>query len=123
MNYVRIVNRCAIIELADSDSSEHQDIIMDISKLLDMKFKLFLLDFRMVNKFSSHIFGFTLGIIKSVLTNVDCDSRIFVRGLGSVQVEMMQKAICMLDVTGEDRDLYGIDIKEVKLVSDLKREV
>jgi hypothetical protein len=120
MNYVRIVNRCAVIELSDSDKSEHHDIVREVSDLLNMKFKLFLLDFRMVNKFSSHIFGFTLGIVKSVLSNVGNGSRVFVRGLGPDNVEMVGKAILIFKASQEDIDLYGKDIYEVKIVCENK---
>jgi len=87
-----------------------------VSALLNLKFKLFLLDFRKVEKFSSHVLGFTLGVIKSVLTNSDSGSRIFARGLSGMYIEIMQKALTITDVEQEAADLYGNGIKEIKII-------
>lgn len=121
MNYIQIVNRCAIIDLADSNSSGHLEASKDVSALLNMKFKLFLLDFRKVEKFSSHVLGFTLGVIKSVLANSDGGARIFARGLNDMYIEIMQKALTIEDVEQEAIDLYGKGIKEIKIIPMLNK--
>lgn len=119
MTFVRASHRYAVITVVDSDNSGHHTIAEDISCLLARNFTVFIIDFKQVTKFNSHVLALLAGIYKVVTS---AHGKLFISKMAPLAKDTL--SICGLHLTTITEDdaqyLIGVDadgLREIQQVT------
>lgn len=91
MNFVKVSNKWAILELEDAGVSAHKEIFEEIKQLITLDFKFFIFDFKKVNRFTSNILGFVLGTARILIK--ECERKVYIKNLSEEGQDMLRRSL------------------------------